>query len=92
MITRKNAKNKTAYVYNKVQDIETFISVPFTGVKNVGTQLTVRDGATRIDLNGRQVASLRKVLDTAYQTAASPVVTLPAKKTAVAASKKAIKA
>lgn len=65
MIVRQNAKNKTNFVYNKVQNVEAFISTPLAGAKKA-TRLTIRNGNTRLDLNGAQARALRKVLDVAY--------------------------
>jgi hypothetical protein len=65
MIIRKNSKMQTNFVYNSAAKVETFISYPFAGTKRAGTRLTIRNGKTRIDLNGRQVKALRKVLATA---------------------------
>jgi hypothetical protein len=65
MIIRKNNKMQTNFVYNSAAKVETFISYPFAGTKRAGTRLTIRNGKTRIDLNGRQVKALRKVLATA---------------------------
>jgi hypothetical protein len=65
MIIRKNNKKQTNFVYDSAAKVETFISYPFAGTKRAGTRLTIRNGETRIDLNGRQVKALRKVLATA---------------------------
>lgn len=61
MIKRKNTKNRTSFVYNVSGDVETFISQSFKNAKQ-GNRLTVRNGNTRIDLNGRQITALRKLL------------------------------
>lgn len=65
MIIRKNNKKQTNFLYENAANLETFISYPFAGTKRAGTRLTIRNGETRIDLNGRQVKALRKVLATA---------------------------
>ena len=62
MVTRKNTKNKTTFAYNKVQGLEAFASAPFKGVKSVGKMLSIRSGSKRIDLNGRQINTLKSVL------------------------------
>lgn len=61
MIVRKNKNKQTSFIYNKVGDVEAYIATPYKHVKKA-TVLTVRKGKTKIDLNGRQIASLRRVL------------------------------
>lgn len=61
MIKRKNTKNRTSFVYNVSGGVETFISQSFKNAKQ-GNRLTVRSGNARIDLNGRQITALKKVL------------------------------
>jgi hypothetical protein len=70
MITRKNNKNRTAFVYDVSAGLETFISQSFKNAKQ-GNRLTIRDGDVRIDLNGRQISTLKKVLATSSRLAAS---------------------
>ena len=65
MIIRKNAKKQTNFVYDTAANVEAFISYPFAGTKRAGTRLTIRTEDARLDLNGRQVKALRKVLATA---------------------------
>ena len=69
MITRKNKSNRTAFVYDSYAGVEAFVSKSFRGA-NQRNQLTLRDGDTRIDLNGRQINTLRRVLNTATRLAA----------------------
>lgn len=61
MIIKNNKKNRTHFVYDKYGTVETFISSPYKNAKR-GTRLTVRQGSTRLDLNGRQVRTLTNVL------------------------------
>ena len=66
MITIKNNRhNRTHFVYDKYGNVETFITTPHKKSKRA-TRLTIRSGKTRIDLNGRQVSVLRKVLGKAF--------------------------
>jgi len=66
MIIKNNNKNKTHFVYDKCGQLETFISTPFKNSKR-GTRLTVREGANRLDLNGREVKLLASVLNKALE-------------------------
>jgi|TARA_R110000868_G_scaffold20318_1_gene86176 hypothetical protein len=66
MIIKNNKSNRTHYVYAKYGKVETFISTPHKNAKR-GTRLTVRSGAIRLDLNGRQVRTLAAVLNKARQ-------------------------
>jgi len=62
MFTRKNNKNKTAFVGNVTPSgTEMFYSVPFKGVRK-GQLLTIRQGESRIDLTGSQVNALTRVI------------------------------
>lgn len=63
---KHNRGNRTHFVYDKYGSVETFISTPYKKSKQA-TQLTVRSGKNRVDLNGRQVATLRKLLAKAAQ-------------------------
>lgn len=68
MYIRKNQKNKTNFVGHNTTGVELYLSTPFKGAKKA-SRLTVRSGKTRLDLNGRQINALRKVLETAYNAA-----------------------
>jgi hypothetical protein len=70
MVIKTNKNNRTYFVYDKNGGIETFISTPFAGAKKA-TRLTIRDGYERLELNGRQVRSLRAVLDKAEELSCS---------------------
>ena len=65
MYTRKNAKNKTNFVGHNTAGVELYLSTPMGG-SHGASKLTVRDGESRIDLNGRQIRALRQVLETGY--------------------------
>jgi hypothetical protein len=69
MVIKTNKNNRTFFVYDKNSGVETFISTPFAGAKKA-TTLTIRDGDYRLDLNGRQVRTLRAVLDKAAELSA----------------------
>jgi hypothetical protein len=57
-----NPKRKQYFVQQKNESINTYITVPFAGARS-GTKLTIKTGSSRIDLNGRQVKTLRSVLE-----------------------------
>jgi len=63
---KHNRHKRTHFVYDKYGTVETFITTPYNKSKR-GTRLTVRCGENRVDLNGRQVATLRAVLRKATQ-------------------------
>ena len=65
MYTRKNARNKTKFVGSNTAGVEFYLSTPLPGAKKA-SRLTVRNGAIRLDLNGRQINALRKVLAVGY--------------------------
>jgi hypothetical protein len=64
MITRRNKKNRTAFVYDSVGTFEAFVSQTFRGAKQ-GNRLTLRDGDDRVDIYGRELRVLRNVLNKA---------------------------
>lgn len=70
MVTRKNAKNRTAYVGNVTPSgLGIFYSVPLQGSK-VGQRLTIRSSrGNTIELTGSQVRSLTRVISTAKRLA-----------------------
>jgi len=69
MVTRKNVKNRTAYVGNVTPSgLGMFYSVPLKGAK-VAQRLTIRSGKTSINLSGSQVRSLTRVISTAQRLA-----------------------
>jgi hypothetical protein len=65
MYTRRNTKNKTNFVGTQTSGVELYLSTPFPKAKKAA-RLTVRTGDARIDLNGRQINALRKLLDKSY--------------------------
>lgn len=65
MYIRKNKRNRTKFVGHNTTGVELYLSTPLAKAK-VASRLTVRDGNTRIDLNGRQIRALRQVLATGY--------------------------
>ena len=70
MITRKNNKNRTAFVYDSRGDFEAFVSQTFSGAKQ-GSKLTLRTATDRVDLNGADLRVLRKVLNRATRLASA---------------------
>jgi len=69
MFTRKNAKNRTAFVGNVTRSgMGVFYSVPLRGAK-VGQRLTLRSGKNTIELTGSQVRVLTRVISTAKRIA-----------------------
>ncbi len=69
MITRKNKKNRTAFVYDSDGAVESFMSQSFKNARQ-GSRLTIRSQNGRIDLNGRQIKTLKRVLSTVNRLAA----------------------
>jgi hypothetical protein len=62
MFIKKNRKNRTWFVgHRNPKNVEVFYSVPFKKAKR-GSKLTIRVDGKRIDLDGRQVSLLKKVL------------------------------
>jgi hypothetical protein len=62
MFVKKNKKNRTWFVgHRSPKNVNVFYSVPFKKAKKK-SQLTIKLGDKRIDLDGRQVALLKKVL------------------------------
>jgi len=53
---------KTYFVQRKNSTINTYIEGPTKGAHRV-THMTIFSGNTRLDLNGRQIRTLREVLD-----------------------------
>ena len=69
MVTRTNAKNRTAYVGNVTPSgLGMFYSVPLKGCK-LGQRLTIRSGKTTLNLTGSQVNALTRVIRTAQRLA-----------------------
>ena len=68
MITRKNKKNRTAFVYDSDGAVESFVSQTYKNARQ-GSRLTIRSQTDRVDLNGRQIKALKKVLSTASRLA-----------------------
>jgi hypothetical protein len=66
MYTRTNARNKTNFVGHNTTGVEIYLSTPVAKAKKA-SRLTLRDGNSRVDLNGRQINALREVLNTAYK-------------------------
>jgi hypothetical protein len=63
MFVKKNRKNRTWFVGHRSQkNVEVFYSVPFKKAKR-RSQLTIKVDGKRVDLNGRQVALLKQVLE-----------------------------
>jgi hypothetical protein len=69
MITRKNKKNRTAFVYDNFGDFEAFVSQTFRGAKQ-GSRLTLRTSNDRVDIYGSELRVLRNVLAKANVLAA----------------------
>ena len=58
----KNTQKKQIFVQQKNKTINAYITVPFAGAHR-STRLTIKSGDVRLDLDGRQVKTLRYVLD-----------------------------
>ena len=63
MFVKKNRKNRTWFVGHRSQkNVSVYYSVPFKRAKK-RSQLTIKVDGKRVDLNGRQVAVLREILE-----------------------------
>ena len=63
MFVKKNKKARTWFVGHRSQkNVEVFYSVPFKKAKR-RSQLTIKLDGKRVNLDGRQVALLKQVLD-----------------------------
>jgi hypothetical protein len=70
MYTRTNARNKTNFVGHNSSGVEIYLSTPLAKAKKAA-RLTLRNGKTRVDLDGRQIKALREVLNAGYTSTAS---------------------
>jgi len=61
MTIKQSKKNRLHYVYENIAGISTRMSTPFKNAKRA-TKLTITNGNTTLDLNGRQVRALRNVI------------------------------
>jgi hypothetical protein len=57
-----DSRSKTYFIQRKTAAINTYIAGPTNGAHRA-TRLTIQSGKTRLDLNGRQIRTLREVLD-----------------------------
>lgn len=63
MFVKKNKKARTWFVGHRSQkNVSVYYSVPFKRAKR-RSQLTIKVDGKRVDLNGRQVAVLREILE-----------------------------
>ena len=58
----RNTRKKQTFVQQKNNSINAYITTPFAGTHSA-TRLTIRVGDNRVDLDGRQVKTLRSVLE-----------------------------
>jgi len=65
----KNDRKKSVFVRADYGNVATYISQAYTGSKG-RNRLTIKDGDTRIDLNGHQINTLKRVLSKATSLAA----------------------
>jgi hypothetical protein len=66
-----NNKNKTTHAKTKVQGVRAHITVPFASTKRGKTRLVLITGNNeRVELNGRQVNSLVRVINSAKSVSA----------------------
>ena len=62
MFVKKNRKNRTWFIgHRNPQNVEVFYSVPFKKSKRA-SKLTIKLEGKRVDLNGRQVQVLKRIL------------------------------
>lgn len=64
MKIKKNIKNQLHFIYDKYGCVETFMFTPKPKSKRKAL-LTISSGKNKIDLNGHQINTLRKVLNVA---------------------------
>ena len=69
MYTRTNARNKTNFVGHNSSGVEIYLSTPLAKAKKAA-RLTLRNGKTRVDLDGRQIKALREVLNAGFNSKA----------------------
>ena len=69
MVIKENSKARKYFLYEQNGQVEVFMSTSFRGARQ-GNKLTVRAGKTRLDLNGRQISALRRVLSEAENVVA----------------------
>jgi len=82
MYTRTNARNKTNFVGHNSSGVEIYLSTPLAKAKKAA-RLTLRNGKTRVDLDGRQIKALREVLNAGYtSTSTASVKSVASVKTA----------
>jgi hypothetical protein len=82
MYTRTNARNKTNFVGHNSSGVEIYLSTPLAKAKKAA-RLTLRNGKTRVDLDGRQIKALREVLNAGYtSTSTASVKAVASAKTA----------
>jgi hypothetical protein len=68
-MTITNTKKRTAFAKTAVQGVRAHVVVPFVSTKKA-TKLVIVEGEKRIELNGRQVNALIRII-TATKRAAS---------------------
>jgi hypothetical protein len=73
MYTRTNARNKTNFVGHNSSGVEIYLSTPLAKAKKAA-RLTLRNGKTRVDLDGRQIKALREVLNAGYTSTSTASV------------------
>jgi hypothetical protein len=73
MYTRTNARNKTNFVGHNSSGVEIYLSTPLAKAKKAA-RLTLRNGKTRVDLDGRQIKALREVLNVGYTSTSTASV------------------
>ena len=82
MYTRTNARNKTNFVGHNSSGVEIYLSTPLAKAKKAA-RLTLRNGKTCVDLDGRQIKALREVLNAGYtSTSTASVKSVTSAKTA----------
>jgi len=67
-MTVTNNKKRTAFAKTAVQGVRAHIVVPFASTKRA-TKLVIVEGEKRIELNGRQVNALSRVIGSTKKAA-----------------------
>lgn len=63
-----NKTKRTTFAKTAVQGVRAHVVVPFASTKK-GTKLVIVEGEKRIELNGRQVNALTRIINSAKKTA-----------------------
>jgi hypothetical protein len=69
MVIKPNTKKRTCFLFEKNSGVEIKMTTPL-GQSRKAKMLTLNDSENRIQLNGRQIAALVRVLEESYNQSA----------------------